>query len=158
MTKEDMMLGELIMAGLIKSSAVKKCLLIIIWGVTLFAIGFGISFYKGVGKKFDKVVEVPVEEISLEGIADGTYTGEYEYESLYARVQVIVKGEEIKKITLEDFVTGKGEDAVDIVDSIVENQSIMVDDISGATDSSRVIKLAVADALAQESGSEQSAE
>ncbi len=146
------------MAGLIKSSAVKKCLLIIIWGVTLFAIGFGISFYKGVGKKFDKVVEVPVEEISLEGIADGTYTGEYEYESLYARVQVIVKGEEIKKITLEDFVTGKGEDAVDIVDSIVENQSIMVDDISGATDSSRVIKLAVADALAQESGSEQSAE
>ena len=94
----------------------------------------------------------------MEGIADGIYTGDYEYESLYARVQVIVKGEEIKKITLEDFVTGKGEDAVDIVDSIVENQSIMVDDISGATDSSRVIKLAVADALAQESGSEQSAE
>ena len=33
--------------------------------------------------------------------------------------------------------------------SIVENQSVMVDDVSKATDSSRVIKLAVMDALAQ---------
>ena len=158
MTKEDMMLGEYIMAGFFKSTAFKKAVLIVIWGVTLFGIGFGISFYRGVGRKFDKAVEIPIHEISLEGIADGTYTGEYEYETLYAKVQVIVKGEDIKKITLEDFVTGKGEDAVNVIDSIVENQSVMVDDISGATNSSRIIKLAVIDALEQPADSADKAE
>lgn len=116
------------MAGFYRSMAFKKCLLILVWGITLFAIGFGISFYKGVGQKFDKVVEVPVSEISLDGIADGTYEGEYLFETLYAKVQVIVKGEEIKKIILEEFKTQKGDDAADIVDSIVAEQSVMVDE------------------------------
>lgn len=148
MSKEDI-LGGVKMAGFFRSMAFKKCVLIVIWGVTLFGVGFGISFYRGVGKKYDKVQEIPIEEISVEGLADGTYTGEYTFETLYAKVQVIVKGEEIKKIVLEDFVTEKGEDAAGIVSSIVENQSVMVDDVSKATDSSRVIKLAVMDALAQ---------
>ena len=69
-----------------------------------------------------------------------------------------LKGEDIKKITLEDFVTGKGEDAVNVIDSIVENQSVMVDDISGATNSSRIIKLAVIDALEQPADSADKAE
>lgn len=137
------------MAGFYKSMAFKKCLLIVIWGVTLFGVGFGISFYRGVGKKYDKVQEIPIQEISVEGVADGTYTGEYTFETLYARVQVYVKGEEIKKVALEEFVTEKGEDAAGIVNSIVESQSVMVDDVSGATDSSRVIKLAVINALEQ---------
>ena len=34
MTKEDMMLGEFIMAGFFKSTAFKKAVLIVIWGVT----------------------------------------------------------------------------------------------------------------------------
>lgn len=148
MSKEDI-LGGVKMAGFFRSMAFKKCVLIVIWGVTLFGVGFGISFYRGVGKKYDKVQEIPIQEISAEGLADGTYTGEYTFETLYAKVQVIVKGEEIKKIVLEDFVTEKGEDAAGIVSSIVENQSVMVDDVSKATDSSRVIKLAVMDALAQ---------
>ncbi len=148
MSKEDI-LGGVKMAGFFRSMAFKKCVLIVIWGVTLFGVGFGISFYRGVGKKYDKVQEIPIQEISVEGLADGTYTGEYTFETLYAKVQVTVKGEEIKKIVLEDFVTEKGEDAAGIVSSIVENQSVMVDDVSKATDSSRVIKLAVMDALAQ---------
>lgn len=148
MSKEDI-LGGVKMAGFFRSMAFKKCVLIVIWGVTLFGVGFGISFYRGVGKKYDKVQEIPIQEISVEGLADGTYTGEYTFETIYAKVQVTVKGEEIKKIVLEDFVTEKGEDAAGIVSSIVENQSVMVDDVSKATDSSRVIKLAVMDALAQ---------
>ena len=138
MSKEDI-LGGVKMYGFFRSMAFKKCMLILIWGVTLFAVGFGISFYRGVGKKYDLVQEVPIKEISVEGLADGTYTGEYTYETLYAKVSVIVKGEEIKKITLDQFV--------DIINSIEESQSVMVDDISGATDSSRVIKLAVMNAL-----------
>ncbi|MCD8037351.1 MAG: FMN-binding protein [Clostridiales bacterium] len=137
------------MAGSYTRMTVKKCLLIVAWGVTLFAIGFGISFYRGVGEKFDEVVNVPITEINLEELADGTYTGEYTYETLYAKVSVIVKGADIKKITIEDFVTEKGQDAENIIDSIVDENSVMVDDISGATDSSRVIKLAVINALEQ---------
>ncbi len=144
-----MMGGEYIMAGFYKSLAFKKCVMIIVWGVTLFAIGFGISFYRGVGKKYDAVQNVPVNEISLSGVADGTYTGEYTFETLYAKVSVIVKDEEIKKITLDEFETEKGDEAAKIVDSIVEKQSVTVDDVTKATDSSRVIKLAVLNALGQ---------
>ena len=79
----------------------------------------------------------------------GTYTGEYTFETLYAKVSVIVKDEEIKKITLDEFETEKGDEAAKIVDSIVEKQSVTVDDVTKATDSSRVIKLAVLNALGQ---------
>lgn len=137
------------MAGFYKSQAFKKSILIAVWGITLFAVGFGISFYRGVGKKYDAVKDIPVTEISLHNVEDGTYEGEYLFETLYAKVKVIVRGNEIKKITLEDFESDKGDDAKSIVSSIVDNQSVMVDDISGATDSSRVIKLAVLNALGQ---------
>ena len=33
------------MAGANKDT-IKKCILILIWGITLFGIGFGISFYR----------------------------------------------------------------------------------------------------------------
>ena len=66
MSKEDI-LGGVKMSGFFRSMAFKKCMLILIWGVTLFAVGFGISFYRGVGKKYDLVQEVPIKEISVEG-------------------------------------------------------------------------------------------
>ncbi|MEA4971840.1 hypothetical protein SDC9_162849 [bioreactor metagenome] len=137
------------MAGFFRNQALKKCILIAVWGVMLFAIGFGISFYRGVGNKYDAVQDVPIKEISLENVEDGTYEGEYLFETLYAKVKIIVRSNEIKEITLEDFKTEKGDDAASIVDSITDSQSVKVDDISGATDSSRIIKLAVLNALGQ---------
>ncbi len=137
------------MAGFYRSKAFRKSVLIAVWGIMLFAVGFGISFYRGVGKKYDAVQDIPVAEVSLENVKDGTYEGEYLFETLYAKVKVIVRDNEIKKITLEDFVSEKGDDAESIVNSIVDSQSVKVDDVSGATDSSRVIKLAVLNALEQ---------
>ena len=136
------------MAGANKNT-IKKCILILIWGITLFGIGFGISFYRGVGKKYDKAVEIPIQEISLENVEDGTYEGEYLFETIYAKVQVTVKNNDIKKIVVAQLNSEKGQGAVNIVDSITDADSIMVDDISGATNSSRIIKLAVANALGQ---------
>ena len=43
------MLGEFYMASFYRNENLKKCLLIVLWGVTLFAIGFGIQFYRGLG-------------------------------------------------------------------------------------------------------------
>ena len=136
------------MAGANKDT-IKKCILILIWGITLFGIGFGISFYRGVGKKYDKAVEIPIQEISLENVEDGTYEGEYLFETIYAKVQVTVKNNDIKKVVVEQLDSEKGQEALNIVSSIADADSIMVDDISGATSSSRIIKLAVANALGQ---------
>ena len=137
------------MTGFYRNQTFKKCILIVLWGVMLFAIGFGISFYRGVGNKYDEVQNVPIAEVSLDQVEDGTYEGEYSYETLSAKVRVIVKDKEIKKITLEDFKAEKGDEAASIVDNIVNSQSVKIDDVSGATDSSRVIKLAVLNALGQ---------
>ena len=131
------------MASFYRNENLKKCLLIVLWGVTLFAIGFGIQFYRGLGQKFDAVQNIPINEVKLDTVADGTY------ETISAKVTVIVKDNEIKKITLDEFETDKGEAAADIVDTIVSDQSVMVDDVTKATDSSRVIKLAVLNALGQ---------
>ena len=143
------MLGEFYMASFYRNENLKKCLLIVLWGVTLFEIGFGIQFYRGLGQKFDAVQNIPINEVKLDTVADGTYEGEYTFETISAKVTVIVKDNEIKKITLDEFETDKGEAAADIVDTIVSDQSVMVDDVTKATDSSRVIKLAVLNALGQ---------
>lgn len=137
------------MSGYYRSQAFKKSILITVWGITLFAVGFGISFYRGVGRKYDAVKNVPIKEVSLENVEDGTYEGEYLFETLYAKVKVFVRDNEFKEITIEEYKSEKGDDAQAIVDDIVKNQSVMVDDISGATDSSRIIKLAVLNALGQ---------
>ena len=135
------MLGEFYMASFYRNENLKKCLLIVLWGVTLFAIGFGIQFYRGLGQKFDAVQNIPINEVKLDTVADGTYEGEYTFETISAKVTVIVKDNE--------FETDKGEAAADIVNTIVSDQSVMVDDVTKATDSSRVIKLAVLNALGQ---------
>lgn len=137
------------MSGFYRSQAFKKSILITVWGIMLFAVGFGISFYRGVGRKYDAVQDIPIAEVSLENVADGTYEGEYLFETIYAKVRVIVRDKEIKKVSLEAYESEKGGDAKSIVNSIVEKQSVNVDDVSGATDSSRVIKLAVLNALEQ---------
>jgi len=137
------------MSGFYRSQAFKKSILITVWGIMLFAVGFGISFYRGVGRKYDAVQDIPIAEVSLENVADGTYEGEYLFETIYAKVRVIVRDKEIKKVSLEAYESEKGDDAKSIVNSIVEKQRVNVDDVSGATDSSRVIKLAVLNALEQ---------
>jgi uncharacterized protein with FMN-binding domain len=64
-----------------------------------------------------------------------------------ATVEVTISSGKIDDIIMIDHITGKGDDAVTIIDRVISQQTLKVDAISSATTSSHVIKLAIQDAL-----------
>lgn len=96
-----------------------------------------------------EVRSIPIEDIDFTTLPDGTYEGAYYYtdNQIGARVNVTVLSGMIEDITMVEHITGKGDDAVSIIDQVISQQSLKVDAISGATTSSHVIKLAIQDAL-----------
>lgn len=99
----------------------------------------------------DSILNKTIEEINLETVDDGIYVGEYnEALMVKATVEVTVLNHEIKKIRIVSHDNGKGAAAEVITTSFISEQSVLVDDIVGATISSRVLKLAVIDALKEE--------
>ena len=91
-----------------------------------------------------------IREINISEYEDQTVIGSYYYQDqIGATVEVTIQEGKILDIIFIDHLYGKGGIAEVIVNDIIEEQSLLVDDISGATTSSRVIKLAVQDALGE---------
>ncbi|SMC81964.1 FMN-binding protein [Papillibacter cinnamivorans] len=92
-----------------------------------------------------KTTEIP--RTDLQRIEDGTYTGRYSVFPVSATVEVTVENHVITGIRLVEHKNGKGQAAESIPGEVVRTQSLQVDAVSGATYSSKVILLAIADAL-----------
>ena len=115
----------------------------------LLLVGFvlGILYLKSVADYRQAVRETTFEDINFSDIPDGVYVGEYDVNFIYAKVEVTVQNGEIKNINILEHRHERGKTAEVIADSIVDEQKIDVDAISGATNSSIVIKKAVENAL-----------
>ena len=81
------------------------------------------------------------------GFSDIPYVGEYDVDFIYAKVEVTVPNGEITNINILEHRHERGKTAEVITDRIVDEQKTDVDAISGATNSSTVIKKAVENAL-----------
>lgn len=125
----------------------KKTVLFVI--VFLLFVGFvwGILYLKSVADYKKAVKETTFEDIHISDIPDGVYVGEYDVDFIYAKVEVTVQNGEITNINILEHRNERGKTAEVIADSIVDEQKIDVDAISGATNSSTVIKKAVENAL-----------
>lgn len=93
------------------------------------------------------IQNIKIQEINTSEIKDGVYTGEYDAGYIYAKVNVYVKGKQIVNIEILEHRNERGEKAEQITDRMVGQQEINVDSVSGATNSSLVIKKAVENAL-----------
>ena len=93
------------------------------------------------------LVDIPLEDIDLSTVENGTYTGEYEVTPISVILEVDIVDHEIVNIVILKHVNGKGEAAEVILTDVIINQSIEVDAIASATYSSKVILLAIKDAL-----------
>lgn len=121
-------------------------------------IGIAVMVICGLGYMFlsmrqmqNHILNEEISEVNVTSISDGTYVGEYYYKELEGiTVSVIVNDGEIIDIEYSNHLTGLGIDSENIRNEIIESQSILVDDISGATTSSRCIKLAIMEALKNE--------
>lgn len=88
-----------------------------------------------------------IDDVDLFSMCDGEYIGEYDAGYIYAKVKVTISDNAIAKVDLLEHKHERGIRAESIVDHMVKEQKIDVDAISGATNSSIVIKKAVANAL-----------
>lgn len=113
--------------------------------VVLAAAGFiGISILQ---TNLEELKKTELKNIDLSAIPDGVYTGSYSRFPGSAEVSVTVSGHKITDITLIKHVSGRGQAAGAVTGRVVEAQSLGVDVVSGATTSSKVILLAIEDAL-----------
>ena len=125
----------------------KRMVLFVIMFLLLVAFVSGILYLKGVADYRQAVRETTFEDINISDIPDGVYVGEYDVDFIYAKVEVTVQNGEITNINILEHRHERGKAAEVIADSIVDEQKIDVDAISGATNSSTVIKKAVENAL-----------
>jgi uncharacterized protein with FMN-binding domain len=125
---------------------IKKSL--ITFGI-LFAVIIigGILLFVNMGKSMSTYKDFDFGKIDLSTVADGTYTGSEDGGIVKASVEVTVKEHNITQVSILSHECGLGKPAEAIVDDIVENNSLQVDAISGATYSSDVIRMAAFHAI-----------
>lgn len=88
-----------------------------------------------------------IGKIDLSEVEDGIYVGEYISKPLKAIVDIEVKDNKIISIELIEHEYGFGKAAEGIIDLVIEEQSLQVDAISGATYSSSVILKSIENGL-----------
>ena len=94
-----------------------------------------------------RVADVQIENIDLQQIRNGDYSGEYDAVIVKAEVLVKVRDHRITAIDLVRHDNGRGKAAEVLIDTVLARQSVVVDAISGATSSSMVILEAIESAL-----------
>lgn len=125
----------------------KTMLKILLGFIILIIIGGTIMWVK-LNQNMNTIKEIPIENIDFTSYEDGIYEGLYYYEGqIGAKVEVHIKDGIIDNIVLVDHVYGLGQKAESIIDQVILEQSIDVDYISGASTSSKVILLAINDAM-----------
>ena len=125
----------------------KKIISVIILLLLLIGLICGAVYLKKVADYKRAVVETTIGEIDIADVSDGIYIGEYDVNFIYAKVEVTVEDGEIVSINILEHRHERGKAAEKVIEKIIEEQKIDVDAISGATNSSTVIKKAVENAL-----------
>jgi len=123
-----------------------KVLLVLLIGIALLVVGAAIFFSVTAGN-LEVLNDTPVQDVDLSSLSDGTYEGNYSSFPVSVTVNVTVRDHRITEIDLVKHINGQGKAAEPITETVIEEQSLTVDVVSGATYSSKVILLAIEDAL-----------
>jgi uncharacterized protein with FMN-binding domain len=95
----------------------------------------------------NQVSRIRISNVDLSRVPDGVYQGEYDVEYIYAKVNVTVSCGKITDIAILQHRNERGSAAEGITKTMVKEQKVNVDAVSGATNSSKVIEKAVENAL-----------
>lgn len=125
----------------------KKILSVIILLFLLIGLICGAVYLKNVADYKRAVRETTFDEIDITDVPGGIYIGEYDVNFIYAKVEVTVEDGEIVSINILEHRHERGKAAEKVIEKIIEEQKTDVDAVSGATNSSTVIKKAVENAL-----------
>jgi uncharacterized protein with FMN-binding domain len=130
-----------------KSKKKIRIIVLLVFVVILVTTMSSINYIRRVNRYQESVSKLTYENIDILSIVDGAYIGECNVDFIYSKVKVIVKDGKITKIDLLEHKNERGSTAEKITNDIIKEQRIDVDAISGATNSSKVIKKAVENAI-----------
>ena len=125
----------------------KIVIVVIVCVVVAAFIGFGGKFLSNMTKYKKAIADIVIETPDISRIQNGTYNGVFDANMISADVDVIVKDHRITEIVLNEHNNGRGASAEAITEEVILKQSLEVDTISGATNSSKVILKAIEIAL-----------
>ena len=120
--------------------------IIVVLVVLIGSVGIKLMFDK-IEKNLNEMLLIELSDTDLTNVKDGVYFGSYASFPVSVEVQVTIKDHSIINIELLKHDNGKGQSAEAIVDTVISKQSIEIDIVTGATFSSKVILLAIQDAL-----------
>ena len=126
-----------------------KAVLIVVSTLLVIGLLAGGLYLKSIGDYKAKVNALTFDEIDLTKVVDGVYEGQCDTGVVQARVQVTVRDHRMESIELLEHENGRGTPAEAILSQMVQKQTTAVDAASGATCSSKVIRKAVENALAE---------
>ena len=107
----------------------------------------GIWYLVGVARYQQEAAAITIQSLDFREIPDGSYEGSCDIGLVAARVLVLVQGGRVEEIRLLEHKNGRGEPAERLVEEITERQTLEVECVAGATNSSMVIRKAVENAL-----------
>ena len=124
----------------------KRILIIVIMALAVIAIGAN-RLMARLEADLKALESMPIAHIDMGALEDGVYTGNFSLFPVSAQVDVTVKSHVITDIKLVKHTSGQGRAAEAIPGKVLEAQSLAVDSVTGATYSSRVILMAIENAL-----------
>lgn len=93
------------------------------------------------------ISDIVITDVDLKTIDNGVYSGSFDALMISANVSVTIADNKIINISIDEHKTERGQSAESITESVIYAQSLEVDTISGATNSSKVILKAIENAL-----------
>ena len=125
----------------------RKILLGIVLFIGVMIGGISLFMRHQINQTYRRLDEVEI--VDLSEVEDGTYEGIEETDLVKVTVVVTVKNHQITDIQLVRHENGKGTPAEAMIPEMIRQNTSEVDGISRATMSSKTIKAAVRNALAQ---------
>jgi uncharacterized protein with FMN-binding domain len=116
---------------------------VVLFSVTLI----GTFLFNSMQKGLDQLLTLEMSEIDLSAVEDGTYLGKYSQLPVSVKLTVTVLNHDITAIEILEHDNGQGTAGEAVIDSVIAFDSVLIDTVAGATYSSKVILLAVKDAI-----------
>ena len=124
-----------------------KIILITVAAVVLVCVVGGVIAFQAIQKNLNGLSAMKIEDVPLASVADGAYMGEYSVFPVSAQVEVTVKDHVIASARIIKHQNGQGSAGEAVVERAVQNNSLQVDTVTGATYSSKVLLKAMENAL-----------
>ena len=125
----------------------KKIILVVVCLVVAGTALLGGKYLSDVGKYKKIVSDIEIQTPDISKVNDGSYNGVFDAIIVSADVDVHIKDNMIDAIVINEHKNERGEKAEVITDEVLASQSLNVDTVSGATNSSKVILKAIENAL-----------